>query len=130
VSEQALSKQILLRASALGARLFRQNTGVGWAGNAEIKSKAGVTTVIIRDARPLRAGLCKGSSDLIGWTPVTITPDMVGKTVAVFTAVEVKTDGVVMTPEQSNFLQQVRSAGGHGIEARDVAHVEWLKAWP
>lgn len=30
------------------------------------------------------------SSDLIGFTKLTITPDMVGKVVAVFTAVEVK----------------------------------------
>ena len=33
------------------------------------------------------------SSDLIGFTKVTITPEMVGKTVAIFTAVEVKKPG-------------------------------------
>jgi len=33
------------------------------------------------------------SSDLIGFTKVVITPDMVGKTVAIFTAIEVKKEG-------------------------------------
>ena len=30
------------------------------------------------------------SSDLIGWTEIIITPEMIGKRVAVFTAIEVK----------------------------------------
>jgi hypothetical protein len=37
----------------------------------------------------LKYGLCLGSSDLIGWTIREITPDMVEKKVAVFTAIQV-----------------------------------------
>jgi ribosomal protein S19 len=42
-------------------------------------------------ADPVQFGLCKGSADLIGWKRVTVTPEMVGSTVAVFTSIEVKT---------------------------------------
>ena len=61
------------------------------------------------------------SSDLIGWTPVVITQDMVGKTVAVFTAMEVKPVGFIIKTQynegtrewaQENFCQTVRDAGG------------------
>lgn len=59
------------------------------------------------------------SSDLIGITEVVITPDMVGKTVGVFTAVEVKDEKWKHTKKldareekQNNFLQFVKSKGG------------------
>ncbi len=69
--------------------------------------------------RPIRYGVCNpGGSDLIGWTPVQITPDMVGKTVAVFTAVEVKTPNGKPTEHQLNFITQVLRAGGFAGIAR------------
>ena len=68
-------------------RLFRNNTGRGWVGKTNHKNG----NVFIENARPLNAGLTKGSSDLIGWTSIEITPDMVGKKVAIFTAIEAKT---------------------------------------
>lgn len=58
------------------------------------------------------------SSDYIGITPVVVTPDMVGKTVAVFTAVEMKKEGWVFNPNdthqegQKNFIDHVLQAGG------------------
>lgn len=61
-----------------------------------------------------------GGSDLIGWTPVTITPDMVGRTVAVFTAVEVKTPKGKPTEAQINFLHQVKQSGGIAGIARSA----------
>jgi hypothetical protein len=65
-----------------------------------------------------RFGLCVGSSDLIGWTTRTITPDMVGQRVAVFTAIEVKTLTGRTTPAQEHFLETVHRAGGIAIVAR------------
>jgi len=59
------------------------------------------------------------SSDLIGITQVVITPEMVGKTLGVFTAIEVKKED--WNPEkkldkhetsQCNFLTWVKSLGG------------------
>lgn len=59
------------------------------------------------------------SSDLIGITKVTITPDMVGKTVGIFTAVEVKKEAWQPNKKldkretaQHNFIQWVRLNGG------------------
>lgn len=54
----------------------------------------------------------KGGSDLIGITPVKITQDMVGRTVGVFTALEVKTKTGRPTEAQSRFIKAIRRAGG------------------
>lgn len=117
MKEQTLRKQIQLKTADTGARLFRNNVGTGWTG--KVKDKGDLK--IISDPRPFHAGLCKGSSDLIGWTPVEITPDMVGQKVAVFTAVELKSGPHdKTTKQQDNFLEQVRQAGGIGLVGRDA----------
>lgn len=118
--EQELTAFILLEAAKTRTALFRNNVGLGWAGRL-ISNQQG--RVMLHDAFPLRAGLCTGSSDLIGWHPVTITPEMVGKKVAIFTAVEVKTKGVKLTAQQELFLRRVNQAGGIGIEARSVEDI-------
>ena len=65
------------------------------------------------DGRWVQYGVCNpGGSDLIGWTPVIVTPDMVGQRVAVFTAVENKTIRGKTTSAQENFIEQVLKAGG------------------
>lgn len=65
-------------------------------------------------------GLARGSADLIGWRTVTITPDMVGQRIAVFTSIEVKTPTGRLTPAQHNWQAAVRSAGGIAGVARSV----------
>jgi len=70
--------------------------------------------------RPVQFGLARGSADLIGWRTVTITPDMVGQRVAVFTSIEVKTTTGRLTPAQHNWLGVVRGAGGIAGVARSV----------
>jgi hypothetical protein len=97
--ETPLMKSIMLRLSAVGARVFRNQVGM-----TKYRDRYG-------NERAVRYGLCKGSSDIIGLVPVTITPDMIGKTVAVFLAAEVK-DGARTTPEQERFIAMVRSRGG------------------
>jgi hypothetical protein len=72
------------------------------------------------DGRLVTFGLCKGSSDLIGWKSIVITPEMIGQRVAVFTAVEVKAPGRKATPEQTNFLERVKEHGGLAGIARSV----------
>lgn len=117
MNEKTLLSNIQVTASRIGARLFRNNVGTGWVGKITratkvMTTKIGPGDIVIRQARPLHAGLCKGSSDLIGWTPITIQEDMVGKTVAVFTAIECKTGHVKTTKEQADFIKYVRARGG------------------
>jgi hypothetical protein len=63
-------------------------------------------------ARRVEFGLTDGASDLIGCRRVTITPAMVGCTLAVFIAAEVKRPGVKVPDHQQHFLDFVRGFGG------------------
>ena len=108
-AECNVQAKILLAASRLRNRLFRNNVGL-------------FKTI---DGRTIKTGLHNGSSDLIGWTQVKITPDMVGKTVAIFTAIECKKEGFVMPKNpnetlkgQINFIEQVKKSGGYAGFAR------------
>jgi len=105
MNETNLMNSILL--ANHGCRLFRNNTGA-------IKDQTG---------RLVRFGLCKGSSDLIGFRPTVITPEMVGRTVAIFTAIEVKTPTGKPTPEQIHFIDRVKALGGIGGIARSIDDV-------
>lgn len=120
--ESERQKLIQLAATRSGAVTFRNNVGVGWVGRSTRKGNY----TILEGARPLHAGLCEGSSDLIGWTSVEITPAMVGTKIAVFTAIEVKQPGKRPTPEQVNFIEQVRRAGGFAGVARDPEDIKTI----
>ena len=61
-----------------------------------------------------------GGSDLIGWTPVLITHDMVGGMLGVFTAIEVKAPKGRPTEAQLNFIRQVQLGGGIAGIARST----------
>lgn len=111
MSETTLMRRVMYALSQAGATVFRNNVGVAK----------------YPDGSRVRYGLCPGSSDIIGWTPVTITPDMVGRTVAVFTAVEVKTEYGRTTAKQENFIARVREAGGRAIIVRgEYNSLEWM----
>ena len=118
VKEKSVINDILLKHHSFG-RLFRNNTGLGWVGKVFKKGQ----DVFIKNARPLRAGLCKGSSDIIGFTCVNISQEMVGKNVAIFTAIEVKTSGK-KTKEQKAFLEMVRKLGGIGESVKTTTEYE------
>ena len=73
-----------------------------------------------RTGRPVQFGLARGSADLIGWRTITVTPEMVGTQLAVFTSIEVKLPNGRVRPEQHAWLGVVRSAGGIAGIARSV----------
>jgi hypothetical protein len=67
----------------------------------------------------------KGVSDLIGITPYTITPEDVGRTVGIFTALEVKKPrGGRVSEEQKAFLRTVNRLGGIGAVVKSAADAE------
>jgi hypothetical protein len=105
-AETTLQQQIRL---ALGtrpdARLFRNQVG---------------SLPDPRTGRLVTFGLARGSADLIGWRTVTITPDMVGQRLAVFTSIEIKTPTGRIRPEQQAWLSVVQGAGGIAGIARSV----------
>lgn len=129
MSEADFMRALQRLASSLGARLFRQQVGMGWVGKAErIGSPRRVLVdkgdVVVRKARPLNTGH-EGMSDLGGWVPVTITPEMVGSTVAVYAQVEVKINARP-TEAQLNWIAAVNAAGGRAGIARsddDLANI-------
>jgi hypothetical protein len=104
MTESHTLQSIRLALSHDDVRLFRNNVGV------------------LKDSRGnfVTYGLCPGSSDLIGWKSVTITPDMVGKRIAQFVAVEVKSNTGRPTDEQRAFVLAVRQNGGRAGFARSV----------
>lgn len=120
MAEIDLMRRLQKLASSLGARLFRQNTGQAWVGKVErgprtVRLNAG--DVVIRNARPFHAGFT-GMSDLGGWVPVEITPDMVGSTIARYAQVEVK-ENARPTKEQIAWINAVNKAGGVAGIARN-----------
>ena len=104
MTEQQIQQHIRLTCSTGSTRLFRNNTG----------------TLRDQHGRPVSFGLCKGSADLIGWTTRTITQEMVGQRIAVFTSIEVKAASGRLRPEQRQWLDAVQAAGGVAGVARSV----------
>ena len=73
-----------------------------------------------RTGRLVTFGLARGSADLIGWRTITVTPEMVGKQLAVFTSIEVKTERGHVRPEQHAWQRTVSAAGGIAGIARSI----------
>ena len=73
-----------------------------------------------RTGRYVQFGLAKGSSDLVGFKTIKITPEMIGQEVAQFVSIEIKTERGKLTDVQQNWLQKVKSSGGIVGVARTV----------
>jgi hypothetical protein len=97
-AESSIKAAIRLALGSIkGVAIFNNPQGVG-------KNPAG---------QVVKFGVCNpGGSDLIGWTPRVVTPDMVGQQVAIFTAIEVKNETRKPTLEQERFIRNVLAAGG------------------
>ena len=92
-SEVNIQNDIMVAVSKAGGMIWRNNTGV-------LKDATG---------RPIKFGLCVGSSDLIG-----ICPD------GVFLAIEVKRANGMATDKQLTFIRNVIRMGGRAGVARSV----------
>jgi VRR-NUC domain. len=104
MNETRIQRRIMVALSRIGVRIFRNNVGTAKQGE-----------------RTIKFGLCKGSSDLIGWTKV--------NGVAVFTAVEVKRPMKKPTEPQRNFIHRVREDGGiAGVATSEDEAVELIES--
>ncbi len=104
MSEIDIMRAIQVHLSRQGHRVFRNNTAVGWVGQVVGRTSEHIT---LRNARVLHAGLCVGSSDLVGFTSS-----------GIFLAIEVKSATGCSTPEQRQFIATVRQFGGRAGIAR------------
>lgn len=108
MTETDLLRAIQLAASPLSMRLFRNNCG-------SLQDATG---------RWVKYGVANpGGSDLIGWTTVTITPEMVGQQIAVFSAIEVKTLKGKASSQQLQFIRAVQDSGGIAGVARSIQNL-------
>ena len=97
--------------------MFRANVGQAWTGDAQRLPNG---DVLIRNARPFTTGLPAGFSDLFGFVRHTVTAEDVGRHIAVFAAVEVKTKTGKPTDKQQAFIRAVQAAGGRAGVARSA----------
>ena len=102
-----------LSASRRGGILWRNNVGVCYHPGTQQPVRYGLAN----DSKKMNENV--KSSDLIGITPVLITPDMFGQTIGVFTARECKRPGWMWSgtkreKAQKNFLNIVNGMGGDG----------------
>jgi hypothetical protein len=127
MSEHSTQQAILLACGNGDTRLWRNNVGTGWAGAATKVTSGNLRAVsaalrpgdvVIRQGRPLHAGLCVGSSDLIGYRQV--------DGVAQFVALEVKSPTGRPTAQQTQFLDHITSAGGCAGIVRSVEDAQSL----
>ncbi len=96
MSEQELQQRIRLELGRGPVRLWRNNVGA------------------LRDQRGrlVSYGLCPGSSDLIGLRRLRVAPEHLGQELAVFCALEIKSQRGRPTAEQQRFLALVQALGG------------------
>jgi hypothetical protein len=119
-SEAAVQAAVRLEYARRGYRLFRNNSGA-------LRDESGrlVRFGLGNDSPQINAVL--KSSDLIGWHPTLVTPEMVGTCVARFVSLECKPPGWHLTPgdkraqAQDAWLRLVLEGGG---EARFMTGVD------
>lgn len=105
--ETNIMNKIMLAMSKKGFMVWRNNVGV-------------FKTI---DGRTVNIGV-KGSADLMAVKPTVITPDMVGQTLAVFVAVEVKTATGRQSEPQKKWQAAVEKLGVEYILARSEQDIE------
>lgn len=99
--ETAVWKQVLLKYSQKGYRLFRNQRYVG---------------PIVRGGKITKSwancGLCDGAGDVVGYRIITVTAEMIGKKIAQFCSFETKTEKGSVKPEQTQFVNTIKNDGG------------------
>jgi len=119
MKESAVASHVRLAAAQLNIHLWRNNNGA-FQDNTGRWVRYGLGNISEAFNRVVK------SSDFIGITSVLITPDMIGMTLGVFTAIETKPSDWRMIPSDKRALAQlafidiVKQAGGYAGFARTV----------
>lgn len=95
MTESDTMRSIQIKMTELGHRVFRNNCGLFFT----------------KDGRPVKTGLCVGSSDLIG-----LLGDKSGRILAI----EVKSKNGKISKDQESFINMINSMGGVAFFARSV----------
>jgi ribosomal protein S19 len=110
--ESTVQQEVQINARSYACTLMRNNSGAFKDSTGRVV-RYGLGNISQKHQENIK------SSDLIGITSVVITPDMVGKTVGIFTALEVKRSDWSPTKKldkheqaQMNFIKWVKSLGG------------------
>jgi hypothetical protein len=132
VSENAVKAKIKLALGGNGKTvLFPNPTGIGVVGQI-VPFNFGDKSAAVNNPRYISFGLGsipgakKGGEfpDFIGWHETTITPEMVGLNVAIFTGIEVKRPNKKPTEGQQKKINLIRSRGGLAGCARSVEEAQ------
>lgn len=105
--ENEVQQKVQIEAAYHGCKLMRNNSGACKDSTGRL-IRFGLGNISKSHSDRIK------SSDLVGFTTVTITPDMVGKRVAVFTAFEVKASDWKFSST--------------GRERAQLAFIDWVKA--
>ena len=122
-SEETVQNHGRLFLAKVGCHAWRNNTGVLPNPNTGTPVRFGLANESKQQNKIIK------SSDCIGITPVIITPEMVGRTFGVFTAVEFKKQGWRYNPNnprekaQQKYIDIVLETGGFAGFAQDVNDV-------
>jgi hypothetical protein len=119
VSENTVLRTVWLACGVI-SRLFRLNSGMGWVPTHGKTWREPNGDVVVPGGRPVALGFgdpsgdpVQGVGDLVGWTTITITPEMVGCDVAVFTDIETKSSAEAKKRKaQADFIDLVKRSGG------------------
>lgn len=121
-NRESTEQRLIWAEVGLDCTLYRVNTGRAYVSGMGPNgvSKLSDNSILMKAARPIPMGftnprgeVVSGVSDLNGWTSITITPEMVGQTIAVYTAIETKRSAGGRTSEdQVKWIEKIRAAGG------------------
>lgn len=112
-NEAVVQQQVRLAMARMGATMWRNNTGACTDDSGRL-----IRYGLCNDSAQMNAQI--KSSDLVGIVPITVQPHHVGRTFAIFAAVECKRPGWHLTPgdkrgqAQKRFIDIVQGNGGIG----------------
>lgn len=116
MTESSLYPAIIGALSNGNTRVFRQQSALAWQGTVVSHTHE---RLVLAYPRAIRSG-CPGMADLGGLTAIEVTEADIGRTLAVYLAIECKAGRARPTAEQAAFLETVQRLGARAGIARSV----------